>query len=94
MGSSNAGSRSLRIKRPTNGNLFAGGRLAGPSGRSALAAGALLGYFLEEIGPLIYNQAIGQAQERLQARVSELDLELHEDAFQYWSRRGQGARRR
>ncbi len=34
---------SRRVQRPsTNGNLFAGGRLARPSGRSALAAGALL----------------------------------------------------
>lgn len=59
-----------------------------------IAAGALLGFFLEEIGPLVYNQAIEQAQERLQARVTELDLELHEDAFQYWSRRSKGAARR
>lgn len=49
-----------------------------------LAAGALLGFFLEEIGPAIYNRAVADAQERLQARVSELDLEVHEDDFQYW----------
>jgi uncharacterized protein (DUF2164 family) len=51
-----------------------------------IAAGALLGFFLEEIGPLVYNQAVAQAQERLQMRVSELDIELHEDEFQYWSK--------
>lgn len=49
-----------------------------------IAAGALLGFFLEEIGPLVYNQAVTEVQERLLARVSELDIELHEDAFQYW----------
>ena len=49
-----------------------------------VAAGGLLGFFLEEIGPLVYNQAVAEVQERLQARVSELDIELHEDEFQYW----------
>ncbi|HPH14849.1 MAG TPA: DUF2164 domain-containing protein, partial [Burkholderiaceae bacterium] len=27
-----------------------------------IAAGALLGYFLEEIGPLVYNQAVTEVQ--------------------------------
>jgi len=49
-----------------------------------LAAGALLGFFLEEVGPVIYNKAVSEAQERLQARVSELDIEVHEEEFQYW----------
>ena len=49
-----------------------------------LAAGALLGFFLEEVGPAIYNRAVSEAQERLQARVSELDIEVHEEEFQYW----------
>ncbi len=49
-----------------------------------IAAGALLNYFLEELGPLIYNQAVTEVQERLQLRVSELDIEHHEDEFQYW----------
>lgn len=49
-----------------------------------VAAGALLGYFLEEIGPLVYNQAVADVQERLQARISEVDIEIHEDEFQYW----------
>ncbi len=51
-----------------------------------IAAGALLGFFLEEIGPAIYNQAVAEAQERLLARVQELDIELHEDEFGYWQR--------
>ncbi len=49
-----------------------------------LAAGALLGFFVEEIGPLIYNQAVADVQERLQARISEIDIEVHEDEFPYW----------
>jgi uncharacterized protein (DUF2164 family) len=49
-----------------------------------VAAGALLGFFLEEIGPIVYNKAVADVQERLQARVSEVDLEVHEDEFQYW----------
>ena len=49
-----------------------------------VSAGALLGYFLEEIGPLVYNRAVSDVQERLMARVQELDFEVHEDEFQYW----------
>ena len=30
------------------------------------------------------NQAVADVQERLQARVSELDIEVHEDEFTYW----------
>ena len=58
-----------------------------------VAAGALLGFFLEEIGPTIYNQAVADVQERLQARIMELDIEVHEDEFQYWrkyERQGKG----
>lgn len=49
-----------------------------------IAAGALLGFFLEEIGPSIYNRAVTDVQERLMQRVSELDLEVHEEPFDYW----------
>lgn len=52
-----------------------------------IAAGALLGFFLEEIGPAVYNQAVAQVQERLQQRLQELDIEVNEDEFQYWRRR-------
>jgi uncharacterized protein (DUF2164 family) len=58
-----------------------------------IAAGALLNYFLEEIGPLVYNQAVTEVQERLQARIAELDIEVHEDEFQY-SRKLQSAARK
>lgn len=49
-----------------------------------IAAGALLGYFLEELGPIVYNKAVADVQERLQSRVAELDIEVHEDEFPYW----------
>jgi uncharacterized protein (DUF2164 family) len=49
-----------------------------------IAASALLGFFLEEIGPLVYNRAVADVQERLGARIAELDIEIHEDEFGYW----------
>jgi uncharacterized protein (DUF2164 family) len=57
-----------------------------------IAAGGLLGFFLEEIGPVVYNKAVADVQERLQQRVSELDLEVHEDEFAYWRKYERGAR--
>lgn len=50
-----------------------------------LAAGALLNYILQEIGPTIYNKAVTDAQSRMQARITELDLEVYEDEFTYWN---------
>ncbi len=49
-----------------------------------IQAAALLNFFLEEIGPSIYNKAIADAQDRLQMRVGELDIECHADEFGYW----------
>ncbi|MFY8016903.1 MAG: DUF2164 domain-containing protein [Inhella sp.] len=51
-----------------------------------VAASGLLGFFLAEIGPSIYNQAVRDAQERMALRVQELDIEVHEDEFRYWAR--------
>jgi len=51
-----------------------------------LPAGLLLNFFLEEIGPAIYNQAIGDAQTRMASRVADLNGELYTDEFQYWPR--------
>jgi len=51
-----------------------------------LPAGLLLNFILEEIGPVIYNQAIADAQTRLVQRVSDLNGELYADEFQYWPR--------
>ena len=57
-----------------------------------IAAGALLGFFLEEIGPSIYNRGVTDAQERIQARAAELDFEVHEDEFGYWRKFDQSVR--
>lgn len=51
-----------------------------------LPAGLLLNFILVEIGPLIYNKAISQAQDRLALRVQDLNGELYADEFQYWPR--------
>lgn len=49
-----------------------------------VAAGGLLNFFLQEIGPSVYNRAVSDAQERLQARVMEIDIEVQEAEFGYW----------
>jgi len=59
-----------------------------------VAAGGLLSFFLEEIGPVIYNQAVADVQERLQARVAEVDIELHHEPFEYWRKFDKATRRR
>ena len=51
-----------------------------------IQAAALLNFFLEEIGPSIYNKAIADVQDRMQMRVGELDIECHADEFRYWSK--------
>ena len=49
-----------------------------------LPAGVLLDFFIEEIGPVIYNKAISDAQTRIQQRAADLEAELYVDEFQYW----------
>jgi len=51
-----------------------------------LAAGLLLDFFMEEVGPAIHNAAVRAAQERLQVRLADLEGELYCDPFQYWAR--------
>ena len=53
-----------------------------------VTAGGLLGFFLAEVGPSIYNQAVADTQERIQARVAEIDMEVHEEEFSYWQKSG------
>jgi len=63
-----------------------------------IQAGALLNFFLQEIGPSVYNAAVADAQERMLGRVQELDIDCHEDEFGFWKGRGAqaapGSRRR
>ncbi|HUB50718.1 MAG TPA: DUF2164 domain-containing protein [Terracidiphilus sp.] len=51
-----------------------------------LPAGLLLNFFLEEIGPAIYNCAVADAQARLNRHVVDLNGELFAEEFQYWPR--------
>ncbi len=59
-----------------------------------IAAGALLNFLVEEIGPSIYNRAVADVQERLGVRIAELDIELHEDEFGYWRKFDKDRQRR
>ena len=49
-----------------------------------LQAREVLDYFLKEIAPSVYNQAIAEAQQHLQAKVLDLDVDCHEREFDYW----------
>jgi len=49
-----------------------------------IQAAALLNFFVAEIAPSVYNQAIADAQQRLQQRVADLDIECHADEFGFW----------
>ena len=51
-----------------------------------LKAALLLEFFVKEIGPSIYNQAISDAQAQMQDRVGELDQSCYEPEFGYWKR--------
>ena len=51
-----------------------------------LPAGLLLNFFVEEIGPAIYNKTIADAQAQMMRRVDDLSGELYVDEFQYWPR--------
>jgi uncharacterized protein (DUF2164 family) len=59
-----------------------------------LQAGLLLNFFVEEVGPVIYNQAVSDVQTRLLQRVSDLNGELFADEFQYWPRADAKRKRR
>lgn len=51
-----------------------------------VAAEGLLRYFFRRVGACRYNKAVSDVQDRLQARVMEVDIEIHQDEFQYWGR--------
>jgi uncharacterized protein (DUF2164 family) len=60
-----------------------------------VAAMGLLGFFVDEVGPCIYNRGVADAQERLRQRVDEVDIELHAEPFGHWNKvdGGRGMRR-
>ncbi len=59
-----------------------------------LQAGLLLDYFLKELAPSIYNQAIQDAQRYFQDRVSDLEGVCFEREFGYWTDKAGSARQR
>lgn len=54
-----------------------------------IAASGLLDFFIEEVGPSIYNKAVKDIQERLARQITDLDMEVHQQEFPYWPRQGQ-----
>ena len=59
-----------------------------------LAAGSLLNFFLKEIAPSVYNQAVSDVQERIQMRVAEIDIEVFEEPFGYWATQAKDGKKR
>lgn len=51
-----------------------------------LKAGLLLDFFLREIAPTVYNQAVADARAYFQARVGDLEGACFEPEFTYWTR--------
>ena len=62
-----------------------------------LKSSLLLDYFVAELGPLIYNQAINDAREFLAERFVDLSTDLsslyEQTEFPYWEDRGRDAKR-
>ncbi len=52
-----------------------------------LKAELLLDYFLKEIGPIVYNQAIADAAAFFRERTADLDASCYEVEFGYWNSR-------
>ena len=42
---------------------------------------------MQEVGAVVYNQAIVDAQAYFQARVGDLDSECYQHEFTYWQRK-------
>ena len=51
-----------------------------------LKAKLFLDFFLQEIGPSVYNQAIVDAQDLLQGKIEDLAGECFSPEFAYWKK--------
>ncbi len=51
-----------------------------------LKARLLLEYFIQEMGPVIYNQAIVDAQSFITEKVNDLDSSCYFPEFVYWEK--------
>ena len=56
-----------------------------------LPAQLFLEFILKEIGPTIYNSALGDSQSFLRDRIADLEDACHQPEFGYWDR-GAGKR--
>lgn len=52
-----------------------------------LKASLLLDFVMQEMGPTLYNQAVADAQTRVQDMVSELDSSCYESDLGYWNKK-------
>ncbi len=50
-----------------------------------LKAGTVLQFFLRELAPSVYNQAVRDAQGYMQERALDLEGTCHADEFGYWT---------
>lgn len=53
---------------------------------SGLEAQFLLKFFLQEIGPMVYNRAIGDAESYFREKVEDLPSVCFEEPMTYWAR--------
>ena len=51
-----------------------------------LKASLLLDYFIKEIGPVIYNQAILDSQAFITDKLNDLDSSCYKPEFMYWKK--------
>lgn len=49
-----------------------------------LKAGTALEFFLSELGPTVYNQAVADAQRYMQDRALDLEGACHQEEFGFW----------
>lgn len=47
----------------------------------------MLDYFVREIGPSVYNQAIADAQSTLEQNVADLSGTRYQPEFDFWKKR-------
>lgn len=52
-----------------------------------LKAGLVLDFFVNEVAPSVYNQAIADAQSTLEQSVADLSGVRFEPEFDYWKKR-------
>lgn len=52
-----------------------------------LKARLMLDFCLQEVGPVVYNQAISEAQAYMQGRVLDLEAVCYADEFTFWPRK-------